>query len=418
MRHASLFSGIGAPELAAHWLGWENAFHCEINPFCKQVLNYWFCNSKSYDDITKTDFREWQGKIDVLTGGFPCQPFSVAGRRKGAEDNRYLWPEFKRAIREIRPPWIIGENVAGILSMVQPGKEADLESQSSSGKKGDQEREFVVETICKDLETEGYTVQPIVIPACAVGAPHRRDRVWFIANNNSFRLQVKRSEQQTTGNRGVYPYEFVADSNNNSTLRVSGEHEGKGYKKGVSKRNDIQQPVESVGIWGTSSYSSSGRQFNWSSDWTERSLYPDQEWNTKEVEPERIERECRTGETVPFDEYTYSDGLEGRFNQETKFISEDKSAWRDTCGLRYWENFPTQPPICGRNDGISDLLDIDAVFKGVSYTQRRSVYNRWRTEAIKAYGNAMVPQVIYQIYKFINDIEKHEKGTNFNFRHG
>lgn len=418
MRHASLFSGIGAPELAAHWLGWENAFHCEINPFCKQVLNYWFCNSKSYDDITKTDFREWQGKIDVLTGGFPCQPFSVAGRRKGAEDNRYLWPEFKRAIREIRPPWIIGENVAGILSMVQPGKEADLEGKSSSGKKGDQEREFVVETICKDLETEGYTVQPMVIPACAVGAPHRRDRVWFIANNNSFRLQVERSEQQTTGNRGVYPYEFVADSNNNSTLRVSGEHEGKGYKKGVSKRNDIQQPVESAGIWGTSSYSSSGRQFNWSSDWTERSLYPDQEWNTKEGEPERIERECRTRETVPFDEYTYSDGLERRFNQETKFISEDKSAWRDTCGLRYWENFPTQPPICGRNDGISDLLDIDAVFKGVSYTQRRSVYNRWRTEAIKAYGNAMVPQVIYQIYKFINDIEKHEKGTNFNFRHG
>lgn len=183
----------------------------------------------------------------------------------------------------------------------------------------------------------------MVIPACAVGAPHRRDRVWFIANNNSFRLQVERSEQQTTGNRGVYPYEFVADSDYNSTLRVSVEHEGKGYKERISKRNDIQQPVESVGIWGTSSYSSSGRQFNWSSDWTERSLYPDQEWNTKEGEPERIERECRTRETVPFDEYTYSNGLEGRFNQETEFISEDKSAWRDTCGLRYWENFPTQP---------------------------------------------------------------------------
>lgn len=102
MRHASLFSGIGAPELAAYWLGWENVFHCEINPFCRQVLNYWFTNSKSYEDITKTDFREWQGKIDVLTGGFPCQPFSVAGKRKGTEDNRYLWPEFKRAIREIR----------------------------------------------------------------------------------------------------------------------------------------------------------------------------------------------------------------------------------------------------------------------------------------------------------------------------
>lgn len=139
MRHASLFSGIGAPELAAYWLGWENVFHCEINPFCRQVLNYWFTNSKSYEDITKTDFREWQGKIDVLTGGFPCQPFSVAGKRKGTEDNRYLWPEFKRAIREIRPPWVVGENVAGILSMVQPGKKADMESMPATEHEDKQE---------------------------------------------------------------------------------------------------------------------------------------------------------------------------------------------------------------------------------------------------------------------------------------
>lgn len=193
MRHASLFSGIGAPELAAYWLGWENVFHCEINPFCRQVLNYWSTNSKSYEDITKTDFREWQGKIDVLTGGFPCQPFSVAGKRKGTEDNRYLWPEFKRAIREIRPPWVVGENVAGILSMVQPGKKADMESMPAT--EHEDKQEFVIETICKDLEAEGYTVQPIVIPACAVGAPHRRDRVWFIACNNSFRLRKKRVKE-------------------------------------------------------------------------------------------------------------------------------------------------------------------------------------------------------------------------------
>lgn len=197
MRHASLFSGIGAPELAAHWLGWENAFHCEINPFCKQVLKYWFNNSTSYDDITKTDFRKWQGKIDVLTGGFPCQPFSVAGKRKGAEDNRYLWPEFKRAIREVRPPWVVGENVAGILSMVQPGKKTNMEGLPSS--ECTVEQEFVVETICKDLEAEGYDVQPMVIPACAVGAPHRRDRVWFIAYNNSFRLQKRGPNSKQVG---------------------------------------------------------------------------------------------------------------------------------------------------------------------------------------------------------------------------
>ncbi len=83
MKHASLFSGIGGPEVAAEMLGWENVFHCEINPFGKAVLDYWFPNSKSYEDITKTDFKEWRGKVDVLTGGFPCQPFSYAGKRGG-----------------------------------------------------------------------------------------------------------------------------------------------------------------------------------------------------------------------------------------------------------------------------------------------------------------------------------------------
>ena len=260
MRHASLFSGIGAPELAAHWLGWENAFHCEINPFCKQVLKYWFNNSTSYDDITKTDFRKWQGKIDVLTGGFPCQPFSVAGKRKGAEDNRYLWPEFKRAIREVRPPWVVGENVAGILSMVQPGKKTNMEGLPSS--ECTVEQEFVVETICKDLEAEGYDVQPMVIPACAVGAPHRRDRVWFIAYNNSFRLQKKRTEQQASRDSGIYPYEFITNTDNSSTLRTSGEVERENTQKRIPERDNVQQPIQPTGLWSSSSYSSSCGQFH------------------------------------------------------------------------------------------------------------------------------------------------------------
>lgn len=413
MRHASLFSGIGAPELAAHWLGWKNEFHCEINPFCRQVLKFWFSNSTSYDDITTTDFREWQGKIDVLTGGFPCQPFSVAGRRKGAEDNRYLWPEFKRAILEIRPSWIVGENVAGILSMVQPGTKTAMEGEPSSGKAGDQE--FVVETICKDLEAEGYTVQPMVIPACAVGAPHRRDRVWFIANNNC-QLHDGRTDGQPAGNKGVYPFEFIADSNNGSALRSAGKYEEKGGSERLSERDEVRQPGKSTDIWGASSYSSSSGQFNWCSDWTERPLHNDQEWNSQKGESERVERECRTRETVPFDEHTYSIGLEGRINENREYASTDEPAWRGTCGLRHWQNFPTQPPICRGDDGISDLLDIDAIFKGVNYSKRRNTYNRWRNEAIKAYGNAMVPQVIYQIYQFINDIENHEKGTYSDLR--
>lgn len=129
--HGSLFSGFDAPSVAASWMGWENAFHCEINPFCNEILKYWFPDSEHYEDITKTDFSQWKGRIDVLTGGFPCQPFSLAGQRKGADDNRYLWPHMLRAIREIRPAWVIGENVAGILTMVQPGEETEVGSQTS-----------------------------------------------------------------------------------------------------------------------------------------------------------------------------------------------------------------------------------------------------------------------------------------------
>lgn len=103
MTHASLCTGIGACELAASWLGWSNAFSCEINEFCHRVLKYYYPNSKHYENIFGTDFTEWRGKIDVLTAGFPCQPFSCAGTRKGADDDRYLWPEVLRVIREVKP---------------------------------------------------------------------------------------------------------------------------------------------------------------------------------------------------------------------------------------------------------------------------------------------------------------------------
>lgn len=123
MTHASIFSGIGGAELAAAWMGWTNLFHCEIQDFPRQVLDYWFPDSISYGDITRTNFEQWNGKVDVLTGGFPCQPFSLAGQRRGADDNRYLWPEMLRAIREINPTWVVGENVIGIKTMVESCEE-------------------------------------------------------------------------------------------------------------------------------------------------------------------------------------------------------------------------------------------------------------------------------------------------------
>lgn len=116
MTHASLFSGIGGFDLAADWMGWENLFHCEWNPFGQQVLKHHFPKSISYNDITKTDFTIHRGQVDILSGGFPCQPYSTAGLRKGKEDERHLWPAMLRAIREIEPSWVVGENVRGLVS--------------------------------------------------------------------------------------------------------------------------------------------------------------------------------------------------------------------------------------------------------------------------------------------------------------
>ena len=160
MTHGSLFSGIGGFDLAAQWMGWENVFHCEWNPFGQRVLKYHFPKSISYEDITKTDFTVHRGRIDLLSGGFPCQPFSSAGLRKGTEDERYLWGEMLIAIREIRPRWVVGENVLGIVNW----------------KEG-----MVFEQVCSDLEVEGYKVQPYLLPASGKGAPHQRLRVWFVA---------------------------------------------------------------------------------------------------------------------------------------------------------------------------------------------------------------------------------------------
>ncbi len=174
LRHGSLFSGIGGFELAAQWMEWENIFHCEIDPFCQKVLKYHFPKSKSHEDIKQTDFTIYRGQIDVLSGGFPCQPFSVAGERKGSDDDRHLWPEMCRAIKEIQPRWVVGENVRGIINW-------------NGG--------LVFEQVQSDLENEGYEVQSFILPACGVDAPHRRDRVWVIGyrtdvtNSDSIRLE-------------------------------------------------------------------------------------------------------------------------------------------------------------------------------------------------------------------------------------
>lgn len=416
--HGSLFSGFDAPSVAASWMGWKNAFHCEINPFCNDILKYWFPNSEHYEDITKTDFSQWRGRIDILTGGFlPCQPFSLAGQKKGADDNRYLWPHMLRAIREIRPAWVIGENVAGILTMVQPGKETEVGSQTSLFGEDNRKRillrqEYVVETICKDLERERYSVQPLLIPACAVGAPHRRDRVWFVA-----RLIT---DTACRGSGGT-PHESCCENERQN-----------GYK--------TQQPFVR-GCVRASSHSDGERCNNRSDNWKERPICYDQKRYSEENQSERTERKRRTCENGSvasdsqcsgsgqiqqkiqskqsdgnsFDrngsewDVTYSDtprlsALRLPSNTETEGWKDENgqplqssSNARGTLLTDWWQNFPTQSPVCRGNDGVPFNVDNLTI-----------PFTKWRQESIKGYGNAIVPQVILEIFKAIEEVEQLE----------
>lgn len=362
MIHASLCTGIGACELAATWIGWQNAFSCEIDNYCQRVLKFYYPESIHYGNIYETDFSEWNGKINVLTAGFPCQPFSCAGARKGAEDDRYLWPEVLRGIREIRPAWFIGENVAGITSMVLPGDEievgsyTDLEGESYLETKMHQQ--FIIDRICNDLENIGYSVQPVIIPACAVGAPHRRDRIWFIAKNTDgirCNREIWKEESCTGKFRKPCPgdYERVCSETNNAPntfkYRYCTQEQDK-QTKGCRRENN-GKPEK----WGIPSKRTDG-------------FYPIQRNDTKS-DNERCEK------LNPPD----------ISNEQKQFSGKDIK-------MPNWRNFPAQSPVCCGDDGISSRLS------GITFSKHRN-------ESIKAYGNSMIPQVVYQIFKAIEDVE-------------
>jgi DNA (cytosine-5)-methyltransferase 1 len=292
MTHGSLFSGIGGFDLAAEWMGWQNVFHCEWNTFGQRVLKYYWPDAISYNDIKQTDFTIHRGRIDILTGGFPCQPYSMAGKRLGKQDDRHLWPEMLRAIREIQPRWVVGENVLGLVNW-------------SGG--------LVFHEVQADLEAEGYELQPFVLPALSVNAPHRRDRVWFVAYAKS---QRQKSQQN-------WAEKFLPSQGQILHGRSSNGH-GKPWTASDTFDKGLQGSKIIGGVRSGGSY---GKKFS------------------------------------------------------SRFISSD------------WNEFPTESPICNGNDGISDRLD------GITFS-------KWRKESIRAGGNAIVPQVVLQIFKAIAEYEE------------
>lgn len=347
MRHGSLFSGIGGFDLASEWMGWENVFHCEWNPFGQKVLKYYWPKAISYHDITKTDFSIHRGHIDIITGGFPCQPYSMAGKRKGKEDERHLWPEMLRCIREVQPTWVVGENVLGLVNW-------------NDG--------LVFHEVQADLEAEGYEVQPYVLPAASVNAPHRRDRVWFVAHSyNKGRSSGLRKIQGENGE--------VSEWNNNA------ESSNTGIQSDATDTDGI--------LW----KHCKGRTDKWneqSERWQKSSRIAFTRFSSSQ---NATDSEC-----IRLEHSTESRQIRGDKTDASREGSKSPlSSQTDGNGYKSnWDNFPTVSPICTRDDGVSDRLD--------SIT-----FSKWRNESIKAGGNAIVPQVVHQIFKAIQqytDLEK------------
>jgi DNA (cytosine-5)-methyltransferase 1 len=338
MKVVSLFAGIGGFDLAADSVGWETAVTCEINPFGRKVLSHYWPQAYHHDDIhtltgeiihekIKTRFPSNADDI-VLCGGFPCQPYSNAGKRLGKADERHLWPEMLRIIRETQPLYVVGENVSGLISW-------------NDG--------MVFEEVQADLEAEGYEVQPFVLPACAVNAPHRRDRVWFVAHRidqeqrkqtigrirGKFRRSNKTNSVQSSAVGKVW---FAADTKSGRNGRLRDESK-------AARTRKSNKPLG--GVCGLLHAANANKT--------------------------RLQGSQVNGGTG---------GVRKKPNKLT--------AGRI---LPTWENFPTQPPVRGRNDGISPEL------VGITFSKHRN-------ESIKAYGNAIVPQVAIQIFRAIIETEE------------
>ena len=208
MRLLDLFSGIGGFSYAAEKLvgGFKTVAFCEQDKFCQQVLRKHWSNVPIYDDVRTIDATRL-GNIDIVAGGFPCQAVSQAGLQKATEDDRWLWDEMLRIIQDCKPKWVIGENVVGLININEG---------------------ILFEQVQTDLEKEGYSVQSVVIPACAKNAPHRRDRVWIVgySNDNGLHRQ-KGNETIKSSDKSKEWLSFRNDKNATNTKRMGWEQRSK-----------------------------------------------------------------------------------------------------------------------------------------------------------------------------------------------
>lgn len=359
MRAIDLFSGIGGFALAGKWC-WGERYEilsfCEFDRKCQELLSVRFPGVPIHPNVKDFDGTKF-ADVDLVTGGFPCQPFSVAGKQEGTEDDRYLWLEMLAVIHSAKPRWVIAENVYGLITW-------------NDG--------VVLETVLSDLETEGYAVQAFIIPACAKGARHQRYRVWIVANNDQVRCNARRTEQPLQGS-GEYGKTLPA-----FTPRIEGERTARDKQETCSEqsgeiRRDFNRLRDRVTAHSYQSRIGTRRRGTFGN--------------------EQTDSEKRQHAQSEFTGHVATDDTHIRRNREWRTWNGWERLTNSRCRFNQ-----AQPGQNGLVYGLSNWLDrYLSTESGISWTVSTL---KGHTHRIHQLGNAIVPQVAYEIMRAIRDSEK------------
>ena len=358
LRHLDLFSGIGGFSLGLESTGgFETVAFCDIEKYCLQVLEKRFPGVPRYTDIKELNYDKIKSDglfpIDIITGGYPCQPFSVAGRKKGEEDPRHLWPEMFRLVQELRPSWVIGENVSGHIKLG-------------------------LDTVLKNLESEGYSARTFSISASSIGANHQRERLWIIAHSNNAgdrtsQSSIDRHGQKTNQRReGLTQFE---SSGHGENLENTGRSWGSGSEFQRKNENEIKKE--------------NANQFERSSSSSQSNVADsDSHQQTQRRQCSNVEEESYVGRN--FERRGRTNDRE-RCVRTTRQSSENDMVYSDSERLEKWEsigeNFSQEYQTLIGADWWSIEPDVGRVANGVPK----------RVDRLKSLGNSLVPHIPYYI---------------------